>query len=328
VEAQKRMSNGLEFQTSYGRSKQMDQNSELFAGCSTIGASNAPYYYTTNAKPQLEYGRGSADRKHSFKFSATYEVPFFKNEKGFVGHALGGWHLGTLIQVYSGHPVGVWDGRTRNAAKDANGNKVLDSSGIPVNLGGDYNLDGVANDRPVFVGKNLKSVYSHGNPVNGIFKDNNIVGCDASWVPSNVAAFGVKPGSGSIDGCNARYGVAGASNSASAGFSPGTPNSLFVTPAYPSSTATYERFGTLGRNVFEGPRSIQWDQSLGKTFKITEAHTLDFRAQAQNLANHPNFDCVTGNLSSGTFGQATCLSPFGLGEPKSRVMSLGLRYAF
>ncbi len=70
------------------------------------------------------------------------------------------------------------------------------------------------------------------------------------------------------------------------------------------------------------------DMSLGKTFKIYENQSLDFRADAQNLANHPNFDCVTGNLSSGTFGQATCLVPFGLGEPKSRVMSLGLRYAF
>ena len=46
---------------------------------------------------------------------------------------------------------------------------------------------------------------------------------------------------------------------------------------------------------------------------------MNFRAQAQNLANHLNFDCITDNLSSGTFGQGTCLTPFGLGEPKSRV---------
>jgi hypothetical protein len=39
-------------------------------------------------------------------------------------------------------------------------------------------------------------------------------------------------------------------------------------------------------------------------------------------------ESVAGDLSSGTFGQGTCLTPFGLGEPKSRVMSFGLRYAF
>ena len=150
-------------------------------------------------------------------------------------------------------------------------------------------------------------MYGHHNPANGIFSDNNPIGCGAAWVPGNV---------GNVDACNARFGVT-------------TPNAFFETPAYPSSGATYERYGGLmARDVYTGPQSIQLDMSLGKTFRIYENQTLDFRAQAQNLANHPNFDCITGNLSSGTFGQGTCLTPFGLGEPESRVISLGLRYAF
>lgn len=306
VEAQKRMSNGLEFQTSYTHSKLMDVNSELFAGCSTIGGQTAPYYSTTNSRPSLEYGRSSFDHAHAVKFNATYEVPLFKNRKGFVGQALGGWHVGTLVQLYSGHPVTIWDGRTRYAARDANNSKVLDANGIPINLGGDYNLDGVANDRPNFIGNNLKGFRGGGNPANGIFKDNNPIGCLSSGLPSSVA---------NVSACNTRFGAT-------------TPNAYFTPPNYPSSGATYERFGDLARNALEGPRSIQWDQSLGKTFKITEAQTLDFRAQAQNLANHPNFDCVTTNLSSSNFGKAQCLTPFGTGAPKSRVMSLGLRYGF
>jgi hypothetical protein len=306
VEAQKRMSNGLQFQTSYTYSKLLDENSELFAGCSTIGASNANYYYTSNLRPQMEYGTSSYDHRGSYKFNVIYEIPFLKEQKGFVGHALGGWHVGSFFQLYSGHPLNVWDGRTRYRARDANGNVVNDASGVPINLGGDYNLDGTANERPVFVGKH-SDLYGHHNPANGIFKDNNPIGCGASWVPGNVA---------NVDACNTRFGVT-------------TPNAFFETPAYPSSGAGYERYnGLMARDVFTGPQFIQLDMSLGKTFKIFESQSLDFRAQAQNLANHPNFDCVTGNLSSGTFGQATCLTPFGLGEPKSRVMSLGLRYAF
>ena len=306
VEAQKRMSNGLQFQTSYTYSKLLDENSELFAGCSTIGGANAPYYYTTNKNPRLEYGRASFDHRGAYKFNVVYQLPFLTNQKGLIGHALGGWHLGSFFQLYSGHPINVWDGRTRYRARDANGKVITDANGTPINLGGDYNLDGVANDRPIFTGKSPGAIYNHHNPANGIFKDNNPIGCGAPWVPGNVA---------NIDACNSRFGVA-------------TPNAYFETPPYPSSGATYERFGTLGRNIFQGPRFIQMDMSLGKTFKIYENQSLDFRADAQNLANHPNFDCVTGNLSSGTFGQATCLVPFGLGEPKSRVMSLGLRYAF
>jgi hypothetical protein len=107
-----------------------------------------------------------------------------------------------------------------------------------------------------------------------------------------------------------------------------TPSTLFGNPDYPSGGTPYERFGTLGRNVFHGPKFIQVDLGLSKSFKLTEAIKLDFRAQAQNLANHPNFDCIDSSLRSSTFGQAQCLTPFGLGAPKSRVMSLGLRLAF
>jgi len=70
------------------------------------------------------------------------------------------------------------------------------------------------------------------------------------------------------------------------------------------------------------------DLGLSKSFRVTEGIKLDFRAQAQNLLNHANFDCIDANLNSATFGQAQCLTPFGLGAPKSRVMSLGLRLAF
>ena len=307
VEAKKNVSHGLQFQTGYTYSKLLDVNSELFAGCSTIGSLTAPYYYISNARPRLSYGRGAEDHRHAYKFNVTYELPFFKAEKGFVGHALGGWSLGSFLQFYSGHPVDVIDGRTRFRARDAGGVLVLDANGIPINLGGDYNLDNVLNDHPIFIG-GINSVYSGANPADGIFKDNNIMGCGAPWVPANV----------NIAACNLRFGVAGASPT-----SVGTPNSLFVTPGYPSSGPLFERFGTLGRNVFQGPRLVNLDLGLHKDFKLTERSALRFSAEAQNLANHPNFDGVDGNLSSGTFGQAQLVV-----GTKSRIMSLSLRLSF
>jgi hypothetical protein len=184
---------------------------------------------------------------------------------------------------------------------------VLDANGIPINLGGDYNLDGVANDHPVFVGSSLSAIYSGKNPADGIFTDNNIIGCGASWIPANVA---------NIAACNARFGA-------------GTPNSLFASPAYPGSGPGFLRFGTLGRNVFIGPKFVDLDFGLHKSFKLTESMNLRFSAEAQNLANHPNFDGVVGNLGSGQFGRALLVDG-GAGQPtqKSRVMSLSLRLAF
>jgi len=311
VEAQKRMGHGLQFQTGYTYSKLLDVNSELFAGCSNIGSRTAPYYYLSNALPHLSYGRGAEDHRHAYKFNVTYEMPFFKAERGFVGHALGGWSLGSFLQFYSGHPVDVrldvnGVACRRFAAKDAptGGNPVLDQNGIPFNIAGDYNMDGVCNDHPNFVGSSLNSVYSKGSPADGIFKDNNQIGCGFPGMPGNVA---------NVAACNASFGV-------------GTPNTLFANPAYPTGATPFERFGTLGRNIFHGPRLVAMDFGLHKTFKFTETMNLRFSVEAQNLFNHPNFDGIDGNLNSGTFGQAQLL--VGTNNVFSRVMSLSLRLAF
>jgi len=55
---------------------------------------------------------------------------------------------------------------------------------------------------------------------------------------------------------------------------------------------------------------------------------LDFRAQGENILNHPSFDCIDSSVNSSTFGKSLCLAQQGLGAPQSRIMSLGLRLAF
>jgi hypothetical protein len=301
VEAQKHMGHGLQFQTGYTYSKLLDVNSELFAGCSSIGGRTAPYYYISNSLPKLSYGRAAFDHRHSAKFNFTYELPFLKQEKGFVGHAFGGWTLSSFFQLYSGHPIDVYNGRAHLSAKDASGALLFDQNGARINIGGDYNLDGVLNDHPVFIGSSLSSVYSGKSPADGIFIDNNKIGCGEAGVPATV-----------------NYAQ---TSSQCVGF---TPNSLFANPAYPTSgTTPYMRFGTLGRNIFVGPRFVAMDMGLKKTFKLSERMNLRFSADAQNLFNHPNFDGVDANLSSGTFGQAQLLE-----GTQSRVMSLSLRLAF
>jgi len=311
-EAQKHMGHGLQFQTGYTYSKLMDYNSELFAGCSTIGSYTAPYYYISNQFPQLNHGPGAENHTNAFKFNFTYELPFLKHSDNFASKALGGWTFGSFFQFYSGHPIDVYDGAAAIRAKTLvpfNGTTckvaagcptlVLDPNGVPYNIGGDYNLDGVLNDHPVFIGSNLGAVYSGANPADGIFTNNNRIGCGFPGMPASI------------------------STSVSSSACPSTPNTLFGNPAYPGSGLLYERFGTLARDVFHGPQFAQMDLGLKKTFKITESMNLRISADAQNLFNHPNFDCVQANLNSGTFGKAQCLV-----GTASRVMSLSARFAF
>jgi hypothetical protein len=290
-EVQKRFSNGLQFQFSFTWSKLMDQGSDLFTGSTTSGNYSQPYYFISNSHPGLEYGPGAFDHQKNFKAIFTYEIPFFKDQQGFLGHALGGWQLSGFYQGYSGHPVEVYNGRGRYAGD------ALDANGFKENLGGDYNLDGVSNDHPNFIGTNASAVYSNASPADGIFTDNNLIGCGFAGAQSSAAK---------IQACNSNYGVT-------------TPNSLFVNPP-----GTGIRYGTLGRNLFRGPWFNGLDGSLMKNFKLRESVKLQVRFEALNLDNHPNFDGIDTNLNSGSFGKAQIL----VGAAPSRRLQMGARITF
>src|SRR5207302_1363111 len=88
------------------------------------------------------------------------------------------------------------------------------------------------------------------------------IGCGFPGMPATVA---------NVDACNKSFGVAGACVAANPPkascpvSSPGTPNTLFANPAYPTGATPFERFGTLGRNIFHGPRFV--DLRSGAAFR-------------------------------------------------------------
>jgi hypothetical protein len=83
------------------------------------------------------------------------------------------------------------------------------------------------------------------------------------------------------------------------------PAAFAVPPTGPSA-----RQGTLGRNAIRGFPFSQADLSLRRQFPIAERITLQFRVDAFNLTNHPNFGDPINTL---TIGNTTNLNPrFGL----------------
>lgn len=289
TEVQKRFSNGLQFQFSFTWSRLMDTGSDLFTGSTTSGGYSQPYYFLSNSQPGLEYGPGAFDHQKNFKTIFTYELPFFKGQKGIAGQVLGGWQISGFYQGYSGHPIEVYSSRGRYKGNAADPNGYLE------NIGGDYNLDGVGNDHPNFIGSSASAVYSGFSPADGIFIDNNPIGCGYAGAKStNTSA------------CNSAYGVS-------------TPNKLFVNPS-----GYGVHYGTLGRNLFRGPWFNGLDGSLMKNFSVTERVKMQFRFEALNLDNHPNFDGITTNLNSGGFGKANIL----VGAAPSRRLQMGARITF
>jgi hypothetical protein len=69
----------------------------------------------------------------------------------------------------------------------------------------------------------------------------------------------------------------------------------------PNPAAAGAAIGNVGRNTFRGPFQQNWDLSITKNTRVTEASSVDFRAEFFNAFNHPVFS----GPQSGGFGSAT-----------------------
>jgi len=93
--------------------------------------------------------------------------------------------------------------------------------------------------------------------------------------------------------------------------------------------------GDAPRNFARGFGSWQMDLAIRRDFSILERLKLQFRAEAFNLFNHPNFGTIEPNFGQNTFGQATAtlasslgvLSPlYQMGGPRSMQFALKLTF--
>ncbi len=89
-------------------------------------------------------------------------------------------------------------------------------------------------------------------------------------------------------------------------------------------------YGNAGRNLARGPDFWQVDVALWKSFPLTERFVLDFRTEAFNVSNRPQFGDPNGDFSSPSFGQITTTvnngSPTGSGTPREFEFSMRLHF--
>ena len=63
---------------------------------------------------ELERGRTSADRRHSFVLSGIWRPDYFSDSKPVVKMLLNGWTVSTIITLQSGSPLTISSGQDRN----------------------------------------------------------------------------------------------------------------------------------------------------------------------------------------------------------------------
>jgi hypothetical protein len=68
------------------------------------------------------------DTPHRFTFNGSWQLPFFKNRRDWMGQTIGGWQLSGVVKLAHGTPFTVIDTGT-----------------------GDINYDGFSENRPVLL---------------------------------------------------------------------------------------------------------------------------------------------------------------------------------
>jgi hypothetical protein len=96
----KRLSSNLNFQAAYTWSKAIDTTSEATA----VGAGD-----TNQNGNDARAGRGLSrfHTPHRFTFYGTYRLPFFSDDRGWMGHAFGGWQFSGVVKLAKGNPFTV-----------------------------------------------------------------------------------------------------------------------------------------------------------------------------------------------------------------------------
>ena len=80
-------------------------------------------------------------------------------------------------------------------------------------------------------------------------------------------------------------------------------------------------FGDAGKNILVGPGTIGWDFSLFKNIRISEKYGVQFRAEAFNFPNHPNFQFPNAQVGNRNFGVISAARA-------QRIMQLGVKFVF
>ena len=268
------LKDSLDLGLTYTWSKSIDNASEIFTE-SDQASSNAQRYFCTQT---CERGLSAFDKPHVFTANWVWDIPFFKEQKGILGHIAGGWQL--------------------------NGTYILTSGSVytPVNgITGFFGLGQTyltAGDRPFL-----------SNPAAP-------VGNVAISAIDSFLLFGIPCQQGGVAvSCNTvtSFYSMNALNSPAGNVVEVKPSDVhFIINGPGTAKELGTPFGSVGRSILRGPIVNQVNLSLFKNIRVTERLRLQLRGEAFNAFNHPN-----PGIGTGSGGDIPDPSLFDAGLPSS-----------
>ena len=287
----------LNFGMAYTFSKALDNASEIFSFGENAIAQN-PFDLQDGEKSFSGF-----DRRHAFSLNFIYDVPFYKEQSGFVGKLLGGWQVNGTYNLASGRPYTPVQFRNQNFGS------YQDSTFEATFIG----LD---NLRP-FLGNSTADVRRVA--ITNI--DARLSGLLATAAANSPTGYYLLNDLNRRDASNNRI------------LTPVTPNDVrFIFNGPGAALAFGTPFGTVPRNSVLGPTLNQMNLGVFKTTNITERVKIQLRAEAFNFLNHPNagFGVAGGaSLPDNTIENAGIIfADKGEAALSSRRVQFGLRIIF
>jgi hypothetical protein len=131
--------NSLSLNAAYTWSKTIDNASEIFGFDIASPNQQNPF-----CNGPCERSTSQIDRPHAFSLNFIYDVPFHGEQKGVLGHLLGGWQVNGVYVLTSGTPY--TPGQFFNGSVYGLGNTYLTSGDRPfvTNPGADPRLVGIS----------------------------------------------------------------------------------------------------------------------------------------------------------------------------------------
>ena len=311
TEFRSRLSN-LAFNINYSFSKTTDNASEIFAsfaGGQTVAFSQNPF-----DTDKGERGLSAFHQKHSLSANFVYELPFYRDQKGFTGKLLGGFQLTGIVFAGSGRPytpLQLVNGFDVGFEGAFNGNlsELRPFNGNPNAPNGTIAFGYAADCLLLFGGNECNTA----TPGSFIIYNSAQPSAPGRVVTAQEAQQQARLIYNDFGGFTAA-GIPLASLEAF---------NLFKSP-----------YGNVGRNTFLGEPLYRADLGLFKTTNISERLKIELRAELTNLFNHRNFGVPNTAVDSGAaLPNGTVVTTFqnagasGL-NGTNRTLRLGLKVVF
>lgn len=238
-ELQKKQRHGMSLRAVYTFSKALDDGSEIFTD--TSGSQGSTYAEIQRSPRGREYANSLFDHRQRLVVSGVYQVPTWHATGGLRAAAaiVNGFTFSGITSFQSGQPENV-------------------------EIGYDWNADGISNDRPILLNKNAPIT-------NWAVRGDDFFGLPAGTLCDGPRFWATN------DPCQL---VTAA-------------NTHWVTSPF-GTTAN-----TISRNALTTDHTSLTDFTVERSFKTFEHQSFSFRAEALNVFNQGNTGSYNANLIGG-----------------------------